>query len=247
MCHGTGRLASHDALGIGQFIVKADKRLTVGIETVGPCICQGVISIVVTALLVLRFMVNDRRGSSLLYLHLTSAQVALEVLHVGGCVPQTPLGKRKEFHGLLRVSGVADGHLLHFGPCVQWHEEKLRDLYAVLASRYAGVVQPMAALITVEWGLARLPAGTPHNVSVLNIKVSAAVVHRYVIVAVARDAAEFGILIERVTSRRIGYEAEEILIAQVVNPGEWSCRVGDYIFTVFVVEMSVCLFHCSVL
>ena len=246
MCHGIRRFACHDALRIGKLIVETYERLTIGIKPIGLCICQGVIGIMVTTLFVLCLMVDDGRGCSLLYLYLANAQVALKILHVGCGVPQTPLGKREELNSLLHVSGIANTQLLHLSPCIQWHEEKFGDLNAVLASCYAGIVESMTALIAVERGLAWFPTWVPHYVAVLYIEVTAAIVHWHVIVAVARNAAEFGIFVERVTSCRIGNKTEEFFIAQVVNPREWCFRVGNYIFTVGIVEMSVCLFHYSV-
>jgi hypothetical protein len=61
----------------------------------------------------------------------------------------------------------------------------------------------VAALVEVEWSLARFPTWIPNGIAVFDIKVSTAVVHWYIIVAIAGDATELGILIERIATSGI--------------------------------------------
>ena len=62
----------------------------------------------------------------------------------------------------------------------------------------------MTALVEVERRLTGLPSRVPHGVAVLDIEIAAAIVHRHVVVAIARDTAELGILIEGVATSSVG-------------------------------------------
>jgi hypothetical protein len=61
----------------------------------------------------------------------------------------------------------------------------------------------VAALVEIEWSLARLPSWIPNGIAVFDIKVSTAVIHWYIIVTIACNAAELGILIERIATSGI--------------------------------------------
>ena len=63
-------------------IVKANKRLTIGVETVDGNI-DTVVGVVVASLTVFGLVVDDRTFN----LYLAGREIALEVLHVGGGVP----------------------------------------------------------------------------------------------------------------------------------------------------------------
>ena len=105
----------------------------------------------------------------------------------------------------------------------------------------------MAALVAVERRLAGFPSGIPDVLPVSNIEVSSAVVHGHAVVAVARDAAELGVLEERVAAGGVGNQREEVFVAQIVDPRPWCLWVGDDIFAVSVVEMSVSfIVHCGI-
>ena len=102
----------------------------------------------------------------------------------------------------------------------------------------------MTTLIEVEWCLARLPSRIPHRAIVVDVKIASAIVHRHVVVAIASDTAELGILIKRVASSGIGNQRKKVLIAQIVNPGPRSLRVSNYIFTMLVIKVSIAfIFH----
>ncbi len=78
------------------------------------------------------------------------------------------------------------------------------------------------------------------HLSVLNyIKVSAAIVHRHIIVAIAGDAAELSVFIERIAAGRIRDQREEILVAQIVDPRPRSLRIGNHILAACVIKMTV--------
>ena len=101
----------------------------------------------------------------------------------------------------------------------------------------------MSALITVQFGLGRLPSGIPDGVFILNIYVLSVSVVRNVIIAIARDPQEPCILIKRISSACIGDKGEEVLVPEIVDPGERSSGGCYHILPVGVVEMSE--FHSS--
>ena len=172
------------------------------------------------------------------YLHLTRRPVALEILHVGGGVPQTPLGEGKQLQAPHLMGGILQRQLLHLGPCVERYEEENRGFDATLRPCDAGVVHAVAAFVCVERCLAGFPSGTPHRATIVDVEVAATGIHRHAIVAVARDTAELGVFVETVAASGVADETEEILIAQIVNPGKRCLRVGDDILAVFVVKIT---------
>ena len=58
----------------------------------------------------------------------------------------------------------------------------------------------MTTLVEVEWGLTGFPSRIPYSITVFDIKVSATIVHRYIVVTIAGDATELGIFLEAVTA-----------------------------------------------
>ena len=58
MCYGVGGLASRDTLRIREIVVESDERLPIRVESVSAGIGQRIVGIVVTALLVLCFMID---------------------------------------------------------------------------------------------------------------------------------------------------------------------------------------------
>ena len=232
-------LALHDSLRIGKLVVEAYEGLTVGVETLDLGV-HMIESVVVATLAIFGLMI-DRRT---LNLHFTRREITLEILHIGGGIPETPLLEREEFQRLGLCRLVLQRELLHLGPLLQRYEEEHAGLYAVFLARDAGVAHAVTALIEVEGCLAGLPAWVPDGVAVLDIEVSSAIVHRYIVVAIAGDTTELGILVEAVAAGGIRDEREEILIAQIVDPGPRSLRVCDDVLAMLVVEMTVTfLFH----
>ena len=156
-------------------------------------------------------------------------------------IPQAPFHEREQLDVLRLPRHVAQGHFLHLGPRAQRHEEGNFGLQAVFAPRYDGVVHAVAALVAVERRAAGFPTGVPHTSPVVHVKVTPSVVHRHTVVAVAREAAELGILAESVSARRVRNQPEEVFRAQVVNPRERGARVGYHVLAPVIIKMSV--FH----
>ena len=193
------RTSLDHGIRIGKLIIEADERLTVGVEALDRNV-HTVEGVVIAALAVFGLVVDHR----VLDFDLTGREIALEVLHVGRCIPQAPLGKGEQLEALHLIAVVGERELLHLGPCVQGHKEQHRCLDTVLAARDAGVVHAMTTLIAVERRLAGLPSRVPHGAAIVDVEVAAAVVHRHAVVAVARQAAELGILVEAVAAGRVG-------------------------------------------
>ena len=221
-------------------VVQADETLAVGIEALDWSI-DSIESIVVAALLVFRLMVD--RGA--FDLHLPCREVALEILHVGGGVPQAPLYEREEFQRLGTSGCIAESEFLHLAMRPQRHEEQHRSLDSVPCSRNTGIAHTVAALVTVERSLARLPSGRPDGISVLYIEITSARIHRNAVVTVSRYPAELGVTVEGIAAGGIGNQGKEVLVAEVVDPGPGSGRIGDDILAEGVIIMSV-FFHISV-
>ncbi len=137
--------------------------------------------------------------------------------------------------------GVGKGKFSDLGMSLEGHEEQHIGSDAELLAVYAGVVHAVAALILVERCLAGFPAGVPYRVAILDIEISATGVHGHAIVAIAGDAAEFGILVEGISSGGVGDEREEIFCAEIVDPGPRCAWLCDHIFSVEVIEMTVLL------
>ena len=64
----------------------------------------------------------------------------------------------------------------------------------------------MSALVGVERRAARFPSRTPYRVAILDVEIASVVVHRHIVVAIAGDAAELGILIETISTGGVGYQ-----------------------------------------
>ena len=193
----------------------------------------------VTALTVLRLVIDDT--AAVLHLHLAGVQVTLEVLHIRLRIPQAPFheGIQLEPPGLVRR--IAQCHLLHLCPCMQGHKEQHLGLQAFPGTCDTGVSHTVAALILVQGRLAGFPSGRPYLARLLfpDIEVAPAVIHGYIIITVAGDAAELAVLVERVASGRIADKGEEILVSQIIDPRERSGRLGDDKLPVCVIKETV--------
>lgn len=160
-------------------------------------------------------------------------------IHIGGCIPQAPFGKGEHLEGLRLLRLILECHLLYLSPGVKRNKEEHTCLHTVLASRNAGIVHTVTALVAVEWSLAGLPSGIPHGVAVLDIEIAAAIVHRHTIVSVAGDTPEFCVLVEGIAACCIGDEREEILVSQIVDPRSWGLWIGNYVLAIVVIEMTI--------
>ena len=213
--------------------VRAEERLAVGVEAVGPGV-HGVERVVVAALAVFGLVV-DRAAEDL---HLAGGEVALEVRAVVLRVPEAPLDERREDELLRLLRLVLEREHLHLRVGAVGDEEEQVGADAVLRAGDLRVAEAVAALVEVERRARGLEAGIPDRVAVLDVEVTAVGVQRDVVVAVAREAAQAGVLVERVAAGRVRHEREEVLVAEVVDPGVGRVRRLDDVFAGLVVEVS---------
>ena len=94
------------------------------------------------------------------------------------------------------VALVGECELLYLGPLFEGNEEQHAGLDAVFTTSDTGVAHTMTALVEIEWSFAGLPSWVPNGVAILDIKVSATIVHWYIVVTITSDTAELGILVE---------------------------------------------------
>jgi len=99
----------------------------------------------------------------------------------------------------------------------------------------------MTAGVFKDVALGRLPAGRPELVAVVvaEVDVAAAEVEGNLVVAIAADAAKACIAKERIAAGGVRNDAEVGLTAQVIHPGQRSVRLGNYVFPIAIVEISV--------
>ena len=82
----------------------------------------------------------------------------------------------------------------------QRYEEEYGNLYAVFTTSDTGIIHAVTALIAVESSLTGFPTRIPNGFAVLDIEVTTTSIHGNTVIAVARDTAELGILVEIVTT-----------------------------------------------
>ena len=190
-----------NSIRIGKFVIESYEGLTISVETLNLRI-HMVESIVVATLAIFCLVIDG----ATLNLDFSCREVTLEILHVSSSIPQTPLFEREEFQFFCFVALVGQCQLLYFGKGVQRNEKKYTGFNAVLTTSDAGVAHAVTALVEIQWRLARFPSRIPDVAVVVNVKVASAIIHRYVVVAIAGDTSEFGVLVERIASSSIGDE-----------------------------------------
>ena len=231
--HGIAHLAGHDRLGRVKAVVQAQEGLHVGIET-GDGRVHGVEGIVIAALTVLGLVVDD----AVLDLDFTGGEVALEVQHIVRGIPQAELHEGGQDDILGSVGLIGQGDLVHLGIHAHGHEGELAGSQTVLLAGDDGVAHTMTAGVLVQLGLDGLPAGIPHSAVVVDVEVTAAVIHRHIVVAVTGHAAEAGIPVEAVAAGGVADDAEELFASQVVDPGIGRARGINDILAGLVIEMT---------
>ena len=102
----------------------------------------------------------------------------------------------------------------------------------------AAVAKTVVALIGIQRRAGRHCPRVPDGIAVLNVVIFSVGIYRNVVVAVAGNAQQLGILVEAVAAAGIGNQGKEILGAQVIDPGQRGIRCGDHIFFIRIIEMS---------
>ena len=173
-----------------------------------------------------------------LYLYFTGGEVALEVGAVVHSIPQA------ELHIAEHIQRAGGGRLIFQSQAVDLtgvapgDEDFLRGSNAVFLALKNGVAQAVAAGVVIQRRLGGLPAGVPDSAAIVDIDAVAVHILRGVVVAVAGDAAEPGIPVKAVAARRVGDQAEKVLTAQVVDPGQRGLWGINDILPAFIIKVT---------
>ena len=124
MSETVARFSFHDCFWISKLIIETDKTFAVGIVALNVGI-DSIESIMISAFAIFRLVV-DRRA---FYLNFSCREIALEVFHVSGCIPQAPFCKREYLERFHFFGIIFERHLLYLSPSVERNEEE-PDIYA---------------------------------------------------------------------------------------------------------------------
>ena len=178
-----------------------------------------------------------------LYFDFAGRKVSLEILLVVVSVPEAPLYIRKYLEILFPAGFVLDIKENELAGITHGDEIELADSYAVFRRTKAGIAHAVSALIAVQFCLGRLPSGVPDSILIFNIYVLSVSVVRHIIVTITCKPQKPCILIKGIASASIGDQSEEVLVPEIIDPGERSLGSCDHVLPVGVIEMSE--FHIS--
>jgi hypothetical protein len=178
-----------------------------------------------------------------LYFDFAGRKVSLEILLVVVSVPEAPLYIRKYLEILFPAGFVLNIKENELAGITHGDEIELADSYAVFRRTKAGIAHAVSALIAVQFCLGRLPSGVPDSILIFNIYVLSVSVVRHIIVTITCKPQKPCILIKGIASASIGDQSEEVLVPEIIDPGERSLGSCDHVLPVGVIEMSE--FHIS--
>ena len=231
---GVVRLTCENRLRIAETVVKTDEGIAVGIVAVDVGIyrvkCEMIAAVTVLGLVVNRGAYN---------LNTSGGEVALEVVAVVLSVPEAPLSEREETEGFGGRALVGQNELLNLTVVALGHEEGSLGLQAVLLAGDDRVAHTVAAFVAVQLGLNRGPAGVPHGIAVLDVEIATAHINRNIVVTITGDAAQAGVLIERIAAGGVGNQREKAFHSQIVDPGIRSFRGSDDVLSAGVIKITV--------
>ena len=230
-CHGVCAGAVLDCLRPVSASVCAEELIADRVKSGNRCVYR-IDSVMISALSVLGLVEN--RG--VYDFNLAGAEVSLEVLHIVVSIPETPFYIRKYGKALGCGGLVRQRQLLQLTVVIHRDKGEQGCLQAVLCGGEAAVADTVAAFVAVKFGLGRLPAGIPDRVAILYVEIFAVAVGRHIVVTVTGQAQQLGILIEGIAAAGVGNKTEELVAAQVVDPGERSLRGSDYIFLICIIK-----------
>ena len=219
-----------------QAVVDADEGVAVGVEARD--VVRAPEQRHVGAALAVLGRVHER-GAAALDVDLADRVRALEVGHVAERLVETEFDVREEAQVLRRGAGVADGRPPDLDGLAGRHEEEQLDLDTGLGAGDPRVAEPVPALVAVERRPRRLPARAPDRAAVVHVEIAADRVERCVVVAVARQPPQAGVAPERVAATRVRAETEQVVLAQVVEPGKGRVRPVDDVLPGGIVERAV--------
>lgn len=200
-------------LRLVQAVVHADKVVTGDIETVdGSGTTEQ--DIMVATLAILRLVVY--RGA--FDFHFADRIGPLIIGHVIEGLKQAELDKREECQILVCTAVITDGRLPYFSRFTGRDEEQQLHFHAILGSDDPGVTEAMPAFEMIQRCFNRFPTGIPNRVAVTDVEDSSVYIHRHVVIAVAGETAQSGILPKGVPPSRLRAEPEKLLLPQIIQP-----------------------------
>ena len=238
VCHAAGAAAAAYGLRPRRAAVQPEEGLPGGVKAVW--LTVGPENGVVIAALAVFGLVIDRRADDL---HLADGVIALEVGAVVHRVPEAELHIGEDHRRFRMITGIADLHAHQQAVVPLGDEELLRHGKAVFFTLDHRVTEPVTAAVGVKPGLHRLPARIPDRCAIPDIEMKALLIQRRIIITVAGQAAEPGVAVERIAAGGIGAESEEVLAAQIVDPGQRCLGRVDHVFLSLIIKKAV--FHRS--
>jgi len=147
------------------------------------------------------------RGEQFFNLHLADGVVALEVGGVVVGVPQTKLDGREQAQVGAGATLVGESHFPDFEIVIERDKSSGADIYPPVLGFDDRVAHAMPTGIPVQTAADGHPTGRPELAAgvVAQVEVASAHVERGVVVAVAGQAAQAGVFIERVSASGVGY------------------------------------------
>ena len=231
--NAVGAAARLDGFRLGGAAVYAAEGVAGGVEAgdrgVGPEHC-----VVVAALAVLGLVVDGAAHD----LHFAGGEVALEVGAVVHGVPQAELHVAEHIQRAGGIGLVFQRQAVDLAGVAARDEQLLLGADAVLLTGQDGVAQTVAAAVSVQLGLGGLPAGVPDRAAVVDVDAVAVHIQRRVVVAVTGDAAQPRIPVKAVAAAGVGHQTEEVLAAQIVDPGQRRAGRVDHVFPMHIIKMS---------
>ena len=139
---------------------------------------------------------------------------------------------------------IGEGELPDFEIFVERDEVASASGHAVVGGADGRVAHAVAAGIICELAARRLPGGRPEVATIVaKINVATAEIKGRIVVAIASEASQAGVAIERVAAGGVGDDAEISLAAEIIDPRQRGVRLSDYVFTIRIIKMTK--FHTS--
>src|SRR5690349_18957248 len=99
----------------------------------------------------------------------------------------------------------------------------------------------MATLVFLQLRAGGHPGGRPiiFRIVISDVEITTAHIERGVVVAVAGETPQAGIFVKGIATGCVRNQTEILFAAEVVDPGQGSIGLGDYIFSGSIVKITV--------
>ncbi len=128
---------------------------------------------------------------------------------------------------------------MHFSVFSERHKEAYFTGYAILFTPDHRVSHAVTAAVAVQFGFHRFPAGVPHGIPVLDVEISAAVIHGHIVVAVTGNAAQAGIPVKTVAACRIADQAKKLFATKIIDPRIRRTRSVNHILASGIIKAAI--------